>query len=156
MSFEIISATPDCEIVSARIVNAAREVVFAAWTDPYHLQNWWGPSGFTNTFHAFDLRPGGTWRFTMHGPDKGAYENECVFIHIEKPTLLAWNRLTKPLFRVVATFEEVAPNRTKIIFRQVFDSAQACKKVKAFAGDKNEENFDRLEAELAKMAQKTR
>ncbi|MBB1285295.1 SRPBCC domain-containing protein [Flavisolibacter sp. BT320] len=156
MSFEIISATPDCEIISAKIVNAARDVAFAAWTDPDHLLNWWGPAGFTNTFHEFDLRKGGKWRFTMHGPGKRAYENECVFIQIEKPTLLAWKRITKPLFQVVATFEEVAPNRTKIIFRQVLDSAETCKKVKAFAGDRNEENFDRLEAELAKMAQKTR
>lgn len=152
MTTDIISATPDCEIVSSRTVNAARDVVYTAWTDPKHLKNWWGPAGFTNTFHEFDLRPGGKWIFIMHGPDKGNYFNECVFIKIDKPNLLAWNRLSKPIFQVVATFEEVAAGKTKIVFRQIFTSAVECRKVKVVAGDKNEENFDRLELELTKMA----
>jgi uncharacterized protein YndB with AHSA1/START domain len=90
MTSEIISTTPECEIVSARIINAARELVFMAWTDPNHLKNWWGPAGFTNTFNEFDLRPGGRWRFIMHGPEKGNYPNDCEFIKIEKPSLIAW------------------------------------------------------------------
>ena len=53
-----------------------------------------------------------------------------------------------PLFKVVATFEAVAPNQTKIVFRQVFDTAKECNKIKPFAVDKNEENFDRLEEVL--------
>lgn len=35
-----------------------------------HLKNWWGPDGFTNTFHEFNLRPNGKWILTMHGPEK--------------------------------------------------------------------------------------
>ena len=102
MSSEIISTTPDCEIVSTRIVNASRQLVFTAWTDPNHLKSWWGPAGFTNTFNEFDLRPGGKWSFIMHGPDKGNYHNECEFIKIEKPSLIAWKRHSKPLFQVLA------------------------------------------------------
>ncbi|GEO05639.1 activator of HSP90 ATPase [Adhaeribacter aerolatus] len=151
MTTEIISTTPDCEIVSSRIFNASRELVFAAWTDPNHLKNWWGPAGFTNTFNEFDLRPGGRWRFIMHGPDKGNYLNDCEFIKIEKPALIAWKRHSKPLFQVVATFEEVSGDKTKIIFKMLFNSAEECRKVKAFAVDKNEENFDKLENELIKM-----
>ncbi|RYZ61030.1 MAG: ATPase [Chitinophagaceae bacterium] len=152
MPFDQSSDAPDCEIVSTRTVAASNEMVFAAWTNPDLLQNWWGPAGFTNTFEVFDLRPGGKWRFTMHGPDKGTYQNECVFMEITKPMRLAWNRLTKPLFQVVVTFEALGTNKTKIVFRQIFPSVAACNKIKAFAGDKNEENFDRLEAELEKMA----
>ena len=151
MTADQFQATPGCEIVSSRIVQASREIVFAAWTDANHLKNWWGPAGFTNSFNEFDLRPGGKWSFIMHGPDKGNYPNECEFIKIEKPTLIAWKRYSKPIFQVVATFEEVAADKTKIIFRQIFDTAKECNKVKAFAVDKNEENFDRLEVELAKM-----
>jgi uncharacterized protein YndB with AHSA1/START domain len=148
---EIISTTPDCEIVSSRIVNTARDIVYTAWTDPNHLKNWWGPAGFTNTFNEFDLRPGGKWSFIMHGPDKGNYRNECEFIKIDKPALIAWKRISKPIFQVVATFEEVAAGKTKIIFRMIFTSAGECNKLKKFVVDKNEENFDRLEIELAKM-----
>lgn len=151
MPTEIITTTPDCEIVSTRIVNAPRELVYRAWTAPEHLKNWWGPTGFTNTFNEFDLYVGGKWSFIMHGPDKGNYPNECEFIKIEAPSLIAWKRYSKPLFQVVATFEEVATGKTKVVFKQIFDTAEECRKVKAFAVDKNEENLDRLEDELKKM-----
>lgn len=151
MTTGIISTTPDCEIVSSRIFDATRKLVYRAWTDPNHLKNWWGPAGFTNTFNEFDLRPGGKWSFIMHGPDKGDYHNECVFIRIDKPVLIAWNRLSKPIFQVVVTFEELPCNKTKIVFKMIFNSAEECNKVKSFAPGKNEENFDRLENELSKM-----
>lgn len=147
----IISTTPDCEIISTRIVNTAREIVYKAWTDPAHLQNWWGPAGFTNTFNEFDFRVGGRWRFIMHGPDKGNYQNECAFIKINPPSLVAWQRISKPIFRVVASFEEVTDGQTKIVFKMLFDTAAECNKLKPYVVDKNEENFDRLEMELAKM-----
>lgn len=151
MNTDDFSVSPDCEIVSSRIVRATAAMVFTAWTDPNHLKNWWGPTGFTNTFHEFDLRVGGKWRFTMHGPDKGHYENECEFTHIEKPTAIAWKRHSKPLFQVVATFEEISDHDTRIVFRMIFDSPEACNKLKKFVVDKNQENFDRLENELIKM-----
>lgn len=151
MASEIISTTHDCEIVSTRIVNAAREIVFTAWTEPKHLKNWWGPAGFTNTFNEFDLRPGGKWRFIMHGPDKGNYPNECEFIKIDSPALIAWQRISKPIFQVLATFEEAVAGKTKVVFKMIFTSADECNKLKKFVVDKNEENFDRLENELTKM-----
>jgi len=148
---EILSVPSDCEIVSSRIVDAPIELVFTAWTVPIHLEKWWGPAGFTNTFKEFDLRPGGKWSFVMHGPDKGNYENECVFIKIEKPFLIAWYRLSKPLFQVVAAFEKISTGRTKIVFKMLFETSEECSKIKAFAPEKNEENFDRLETELHNM-----
>jgi hypothetical protein len=151
MPTEIISTTPDSEIVSSRIFNVTRETLFKAWSDPNHLKNWWGPSGFTNTFNEFDFRVGGQWRFIMHGPDKGNYHNECEFIKIEQPALIAWKRFTKPIFQIVALFEEVDANKTKLIFKMLFASAEECNKIKRFVVDKNEENFDRLEIELTKM-----
>ena len=151
MTSEFTNSAPGCEIVSSRIVNASIDMVYAAWADPEHLENWWGPAGFTNTFQEFDLRPGGRWKFIMHGPEKGNYKNDCEFIKIDKPHLIAWKRHSKPLFQVVATFEEVSANKTKILFRQIFNTEAECVKVKPFVVDKNEENFDRLEMELAKM-----
>ena len=151
MTAAIIPTTPDCEIVSSRVFNTPREIVYTAWTDPNHLKKWWGPAGFTNTFNEFDLRPGGKWSFVMHGPDKGNYPNECEFTRIEKPSLISWKRYSKPLFRVLATFDEVTAGSTKVVFRMIFDTEDECRKVKKFAVDKNEENFDRLESELEKM-----
>src|SRR5690606_16509252 len=142
------STVPDCEIVTSRVVNAPIQHVFQVWANPKHLQNWWGPAGFTNTFYEFDFREGGKWHFIMHGPDRGNYANECIFVKIEPPFLIVWERLTKPLFRVVVPFQDVTSDSTKIVFRQVFDTVDACNKIKTFAGNKNEEVFDRLEKEL--------
>ena len=151
MTTEIIKTTPDCEIVSSRIFNFSRELTFRAWSEPEHLKNWWGPAGFTNTFNEFDFRVGGKWSFIMHGPEKGNYPNECEFIKIEKPSLIAWKRYSKPLFQVLATFEEISKEQTKIVFKMLFTSAEESNKLRPFVVDKNEENFDKLENELIKM-----
>lgn len=142
---------PDREIISTRTFNTDVNTMFNAWTNPEILKKWWGPAGFTNTFDEFNLVPGVHWKFTMHGPDKGNYENECVFEVIEPPHLLVWDRLSQPLFRVVVTFQEAAPGCTTVTFRMQFATAAECAKIRSFAPEKNEENFDRLEAALATL-----
>lgn len=151
MTTDIINTDPNCEIVTSRILNNNRELVYRAWSEPQHLKNWWGPMGFTNTFNEFDFTVGGKWSFIMHGPDKGNYPNECEFIKIERPALIAWKRYSKPLFQVLVTFDEITPEKTKVVFKQIFDTVEECNKIKKFVIDKNEENFDRLEEELKKM-----
>ncbi|MES2240423.1 MAG: SRPBCC family protein [Bacteroidota bacterium] len=151
MTTAILNTTPDCEIVSSRVVHFSRGLVFRAWTEPEHLKKWWGPAGFTNTFHEFDFRVGGKWSFIMHGPEKGHYPNECEFIKIDEPSLIAWKRHSKPLFQVLVTFEEIAADKTKIVFKQLFETAKECNKLKPYVINKNEENFDRLEEELKTM-----
>ena len=148
METNLFNVSPECEIVSSRIFSAPRETVFNAWTNPDLLAQWWGPAGFTNTFYEFNPMPGGKWRFTMHGPEKGHYENEATFLQVEAPKLIAWDRITKPLFRVVTTFDETADGNTHLIFRMQFASKEECDKVRNFVPEKNEENFDRLERVL--------
>lgn len=151
METEIIATTPESEIVTSRVVNAPIKTVYKAWSNPNHLRKWWGPAGFTNTFNLFDFKVGGKWSFIMHGPDKGNYANECEFIKIVEPKLIAWKRISKPLFQVVATFEEVSSNKTSVVFKMLFNTVDECNKLKPYVVDKNEENFDRLEVELSKM-----
>lgn len=140
------------EIVSARVLSAPRERVFAAWTDPAQLVRWWGPKGFRNTFHEFDPRPGGVWRFTMHGPDGVDYQNKSVFVEIVKPERIVFRHL-KPIhrFQVTATFAE-QDGKTALTFRMLFATAAECDKVKGFVVEGNEQNLDRLEALLAEAA----
>lgn len=151
MSTQSSPTNADCEIISSRIFPVDNVLLFRAWSEPNHLKNWWGPAGFTNTFHEFDFRIGGRWKFVMHGPDKGNYQNECEFTKIVAPTLIEWKRITQPLFNVVAQFEIVEQHQTKLIFKMVFDTPEECAKIKKFVVDKNEENFDKLELELEKM-----
>ena len=145
------SNTADREIVTTRVMDAPRELVFKAWTDPDHLVHWWGPKGFTNTFHEFDLKPGGVWRFVMHGPDGGDYQNESVFVEIVKPERIVFHHVSAPQFQVTVTLAEQA-GKTKLTWCMLFESVAECDKVKRFAVAANEQNLDRLEAQLARMA----
>jgi uncharacterized protein YndB with AHSA1/START domain len=64
------------EIVLTHVFDAPRELVWNAWTDPQQVVEWWGPRGFTTTIHEMDVRPGGIWRHTMHGPDGTDYSSK--------------------------------------------------------------------------------
>ena len=68
-SADVATLAGEREIVAARVFAAPRALVFTPWTDPRHIVQWWGPNGFTTTIHEMDVRPGGVWRFVMHGPD---------------------------------------------------------------------------------------
>jgi uncharacterized protein YndB with AHSA1/START domain len=72
----------DREFQLTRLLDAPRELVWEVWTDPQHIVQWFGPEGFDTTTHAFDFRVGGSWRFTMHGPDGVDYRNKQLFQEI--------------------------------------------------------------------------
>jgi uncharacterized protein YndB with AHSA1/START domain len=146
----VADSTTDRELVTSRVIDAPCERVFRAFSDPTHLAQWWGPKGFTNTFHEFDLRPGGTWRFVMHGPDGGNYPNESVFQEVVEPERVVFQHVSAPHFEMTITFAEEA-DKTRIGWRQLFNSADERERIARFAVDANEQNLDRLEAQLKKM-----
>lgn len=136
------------EILSSRIINSPVETVYQAFENPNHLKNWWGPEGFTNTIHEFDLRVGGNWILTMHGPEKGNYENSSVFKTVLPNKLISWERKSQPFFDMEIAFEKLEENKTQISFKMIFATAEECEKMRKFVEPKNEENFNRLEREI--------
>jgi uncharacterized protein YndB with AHSA1/START domain len=138
------------EIVSVRVFPFPREAVFAAFSDPAQLAVWWGPAGFSNRIHAFDLRPGGDWRLTMTGPDGSAFENHARFTVIEPPARIEFVHV-EPVhrFRMVMAFEARGAQQTRLTWRMIFDSADEYARVRDFIVPANEQNFDRLHAHLA-------
>jgi uncharacterized protein YndB with AHSA1/START domain len=136
------------EIVTTRIFDAPRDVVFEAWTDPDQLKLWWGPRGFSNTFHMCEMRPGGLWRYTMHGPDGKSFENEVRFAEIVEPERIVLDHISAPRFRLSVLFEELG-SRTKITFRQLFETPSIYTQVKQRAVPGNEDNMDRLASFIA-------
>jgi len=140
----------DNQIVSTRVFDAPRALVYRAWTEPEHLAVWWGPNGFTNTIHQFDLKVGGHWKLTMHGPEGGNYENESFFLEIIENEKLVWDRITQPLFKVTVLFEDEG-NKTKLTFIMDFASEKVYQTVKPIVIPANEENFDRLTEVLNQM-----
>ncbi|MCR8668159.1 SRPBCC domain-containing protein [Aestuariibaculum sp. M13] len=140
------------EIYNERILQATLDRAYHAFSNPSHLKEWWGPEGFTNTIHEFDLRPGGKWLLTMHGPNNVNYENASVFKTIKPQQLVSWSRTSKPLFDMEVEFIELNDSETQISFRMIFETASDCEKLRTFVGPKNEENFDRLEKVLLNVS----
>ena len=141
----------DREIVSSRVFEHPPGRVFEAFRNPNHIMRWWGPKDFTNSFQEFDLRPGGRWNFVMHGPDGTDYKNESVFVEVVPAERLVIDHISNPNFRLAITFEDLG-GKTRLHWRMLFETAEVCAAVKRFAPEANEQNFDRLEAQLARMA----
>lgn len=63
--------TKERELVITRLLNAPRELVFKAWTDPKLAMRWWGPRDYPATHMQMDVRPGGTWRNCLTSKEDG-------------------------------------------------------------------------------------
>ncbi len=98
------------KIKITRIYDAPVKAVWDAWTDPKQAAQWWGPRGFTITTHSKDLKVGGIWHYTMHGPDGTDYPNKTLYHEVEKLKKLVYdhggNDEQAPLFRVTVLFSE--------------------------------------------------
>jgi uncharacterized protein YndB with AHSA1/START domain len=117
--------TPDCELVTTRVFDAPRALVFEAWTSAEHLGQWWGPRGFTTKTHEFDFRVGGTWRLTMIGPDGREYPNRVVYQEIVRPSRIVYAHHgdgDAVHFRASATFEDAGAGKTRVTMRAIFAS----------------------------------
>lgn len=152
----------DRELVIARLFDAPRELVFEAYTDIEAKSQWWGPHGFTTTTHAADVRPGGAWRFTMHGPDGTDYPNRVVFREIVPPERLVYDhdddgeaRGVEVRTRFVAEIDfEERGNQTLVTLRQRWPSAEvlAAKEAAVGALAGGQQTLQRLAQHLARIA----
>ena len=115
-------------IIGTRMFDAPRDLVFSVWTDPKHLAQWWGPNGFTTTTSSFDMRPGGVWRFVMHGPDGRDYQNRITFEEIVPPERIVYRHggsgedLEPVQFQQTVIFGDLG-GRTRLTWHGVFSSA---------------------------------
>ena len=120
------AAATDREIVIQRVFDAPRALVFEAFTDAKHIGEWWGPNGFTTTTYEMDVRPGGAWRYVMHGPDGTDYSNKTVYSEVVKPERLVYAHGADddgpPLFHATITFEDRG-GKTLVTLRSIFATA---------------------------------
>jgi uncharacterized protein YndB with AHSA1/START domain len=129
-------------IIGIREFDAPRELVFSVWTDAQHLAQWWGPNGFTMTTSHFEFRPGGVWRFVMHGPDGRDYQNRVTFEEIVPPERIVYRHgggddVEPVQFRQTVIFEDLGGSRTRIIWRGDFPSAtERDRVIKEYGADK--------------------
>jgi uncharacterized protein YndB with AHSA1/START domain len=150
------SSTADREILISRNFDARRELVWDAWTDAKQVVKWWGPFGFSTTIREMDVKPGGKWNLTMHGPDGTDYPTKSVFVEVVKPERIVYTHSGGKKggpganFTGTWTFEEEA-GKTKVTIRMIFASQEErdriVKEDGAIEGDK--QTLERLSQHLA-------
>ncbi|WZO98590.1 SRPBCC family protein [Isosphaeraceae bacterium EP7] len=130
-----------------RALHATPSAVFAAFQDPDRLARWWGPDGFTNTFETFEFRPGGRWVFSMHGPDGKTYPNESLFVSIVPDGEIVIRHVSLPQFQLTVTLHD-DPAGTLVAWEQAFDDDSVANAIRHIIEPANEQNLDRLTAEV--------
>lgn len=146
------------EIQITRVYDAPVKAVWDAWTNPEQVAQWWGPRGFTLTTHSKDLRPGGQWAYTMHGPDGTDYPNKTVYHEVEECSKLVYdhggNDDRPPLFRVTVLFSETA-GKTRMVMTMALATAEEAARTREFIKKANgNSTWDRLAEHLAKASGK--
>ena len=146
-------------IIGSRQLDAPRELVFSAFSDPEHLAQWWGPNGFTTTTHSFEFRPGGVWRFVMHGPDGRDYQNRITYEEIIRPECIVYRHgggddVEPVQFIQTLTFEDLGRGRTRLTWHGQFPSAEErARVIKNYGADKGlSQTMARLVDYVATMA----
>ncbi len=142
------------EIRITRIYDAPVKAVWDAWADPKQAAQWWGPRGFTITTHSKDLRAGGSWVYTMHGPDGTDYPNHTKYYEVEKHSRLVYdhggNENQPPMFRVTVEFKEVK-GKTEMMMVMSLPTPEALVQTKKIIKSANgNSTWDRLSEFLTK------
>lgn len=118
---------------------------------PDRVARWWGPDGFTNTIHVFEFKDGGRWLLTMHGPDGKDYPNESRFTRVVTDRVFEIEHLNGHHF--VLTLELASSDiGTEVRWRQTFDTAEHFHKLASFVSTANQQNLERLAAEVLRGA----
>ena len=148
------SRIKDNVISLSRLYDAPLQAVWDAWTQPDEVAQWWGPRGFTITTHSRDLRTGGHWHYTMHGPDGTDYENTTAYLDVVPMQRLVYDhgghQDRPPLFRVTALFTE-RDGRTRLDMDMAFASPEVALQMSGFIRQAGgESTWDRLAEYLGK------
>ena len=104
----------DRELTLTRLIDAPREKLYRAWTDPQLLKQWFAPLPYTTPVAELDVRPGGSAFIVMRGPDGKDLPNRGVYLDVVPNQRLvstdayskAWEPAAKPFMTLILTFED--------------------------------------------------
>jgi len=118
-------AAPERTVVSTRVFDAPREVVYKAWTDPKQLGQWFPPKDFTSPRCEVDPRPGGIFRCDMKGPDGAVFVGKGLFREVVPNERLvftfAGEESVPPPLLVTVLFEDQG-KKTKLTMQQTAET----------------------------------
>jgi uncharacterized protein YndB with AHSA1/START domain len=113
------------DIISTVVLDAPRELVFKAYTDPKLFARWWGPRRYTNVVEKFDVRQGGEWRVVQRGADGGSAAFRGVTHSVDAPERICqtfeYEGVPGHVALQTATFESLG-NKTRVVAQIVFQS----------------------------------
>lgn len=112
-AFSTTSTVTDRELVLTRLIDAPREKLYRAWTEPALLKQWFAPLPYTTPVAELDVRPGGANLIVMRGPDGQDMPNRGVYLEVVPNERLvvtdafttAWEPSAKPFMTLILTFE---------------------------------------------------
>jgi uncharacterized protein YndB with AHSA1/START domain len=144
------------QIITSRLINAPRELVWKVLTSPDHIKHCWGPDGFTHTITKMDVQPGGQWLFMMHGPDGTDYPNRVNYHTVKPPSFMSFEhdggKDGPGEFRFngeIELFDE--GSKTRIEMRLTLGSIEMRDGIAGYAAAGGRQNLERLAAYLAPM-----
>lgn len=145
------------EIVVTHVIDAPRELVFKAFTDPKLLPQWWGPARYTTTIDKLEVRPGGAWRFVHRDAEGNKYAFHGEFREISPPQRLAqtfeYEGMPGHVSLETMTLEE-EDGKTKLKAVASFQSVED--RDGMFQGEEGMiESYERLDALLQREAERT-
>lgn len=102
------------DLVLTRLINAPREKLFRAWTEPKLVVQWFAPWPWTTVRAEMDVRPGGSSLVVMRSPEGEEFPNPGIFLEVVKNERLvftdaytsAWVPSPKPFMTAILTFED--------------------------------------------------
>ncbi|MDX6770349.1 MAG: SRPBCC family protein [Elusimicrobiota bacterium] len=119
------TAKPPFEIELDRLIDAPRERVFRAWSEPEQMKRWFAPEPFRLAVKSMDFRVGGRYEMAMRGPDGEDFPFSGVYLEVDPPAKLAWNSefpdMPKGSIVTVVTFTEEG-GKTRVRARQTFSA----------------------------------
>ena len=148
-----VTTPTDCEIHIERVFDAPRDRVFAAFTDPKLIPEWWGP---TTVVDQMDVRPGGSWRFVAHNADGSEAVFQGTYREVIPPERLVqtfesgWTpgRVHVQTF----TFEDLG-DRTRLTATMLFDTTEERDGLLAYGMERGmNETYARFDELLARLA----
>jgi uncharacterized protein YndB with AHSA1/START domain len=145
MNQPIIRPDPRLDLVLERVVDVPSHLVWAAWTTPEHIKQWFTPAPWKTVDCEIDLRPGGIFRTVMRSPEGQEFPNTGCILEILPNEKLVWTSALAPGFRpVVALASQHVPfqftaiialeaqgSRTKYTATVIHGDEDACKKHEA-------------------------
>lgn len=156
MSGKTKLTTPtDREIVTERVFDSPRDQVYAAYTDPELIPEWWGPRGTTTIVDVMEVEAGGAWRFIVRNEDGSESGFRGTYREVSGPERIVqtfeWEGMPGHVIVETATFEDLGES-TRVTTNSLFHTTEERDGMVASGMEGGlTESHDRLEELLAKQ-----